>query len=244
MRNIKLRLEYDGTNYAGWQIQKNAHTIQGILQNRLAETLQEDLKLIGAGRTDSGVHARGQVANFKTGSKLSLKAIHNALNSRLPQDIRAIDVQEALLEFHAQYDAKAKLYRYSILNHKICSPFKRFYYHHIPYRLDVAKMVEESMVLIGRHDFRSFQAVDKKTRSSIRTVRKLQIKEENYCLYVDIEADGFLYNMVRNIVGTLIETGRGKMPVGSMKRILEGRDRTLAGPTAPARGLCLMEVKY
>ena len=251
MRNIKITIEYDGTNYSGWQIQQkrpgelgSEKTIQGVIERVLGGILQEEIRITGAGRTDSGVHALGQVANFKTRSKMPMAVMQRALNALLPKDIVIVDIEEAKQDFNARFDAKTKLYRYQILNRNYSSAFDRLYQHYVPYRLDVNLMKRESRPLLGRHDFKSFQASDKKDRMSVRNIRLLSIRRDSNLIIIDIEADGFLYNMVRNIVGTLIEVGRGKLLPGSVKKILNAKDRTVAGPTAPAKGLCLVRVKY
>jgi tRNA pseudouridine38-40 synthase len=252
IRNIKLVIEYDGTDYIGWQVQKiksqrskiKINTIQETIEKTLEKILQEKVKLIGAGRTDSGVHALAQVANFKTKSRLSAANIHRALNSILPQDIVIKGCSELNLKFHSRFDAKSKVYRYTILSGQARSVFHRRFCYHIPYPLDVNLMKKEARVLLGRHDFSSFMASDKKKRQPVREIKSLEIVKKGRFIYIDIEADGFLYNMARNIVGTLIEIGRGKFVPGSLKKILKAKDRSKAGPTAPAKGLCLMEVKY
>lgn len=244
MRNIKLAIEYDGTNYAGWQIQKNAKSIQGTLESALKRIIEEKVRLISCGRTDSGVHAIGHVGNFKTKSKIPLSNLQRGLNSILPRDIVIKEVKEVALNFNSRFDAKSKVYRYTILNRSYPQALCRNYFYYIPYKLDLDMVKREAKCLVGRHDFKSFQAADKKERSSIRTIKKLEVKRKKDVIEVEIEADGFLYNMVRNIVGTLIEIGRGRFKAGSMKKILKAKNRDLAGPTAPAKGLCLAEVKY
>jgi len=250
MRNIRLKIEYDGTNYNGWQTQNNKNrarpqnTIQQTIETVLSSILQEHIKLIGSGRTDSGVHSLGQTANFKTKSEISLKQIQRALNGLLPKDIVIVSVKETSLNFHSRFDALSKTYCYQILNCPHASAFNRLYQYHIPYKLDHKLMQKAARVLIGRKDFRSFQAADKRDRSSIRNIKKLSVKKQGHIIAIDIEADGFLYNMVRNIVGTLIEIGRGKLGPESIGDILNAKDRKRAGPTAPAKGLCLMQVKY
>ncbi len=254
MRNIKLTIEYDGTNYCGWQIQKVCDaspggakikkTIQGTIERTLEKILKEKIALIGSGRTDSGVHALAQVANFRTNSKIAPLNLKAALNSNLPADIRIKSAVKADLAFHSRFQAKSKLYRYRILNKNIPSVFARNYCHFIPYFLDWRMMQGEGRALVGRHNFSSFQAKDKKERNPFRTVKKLRTFRKNGEILIDIESNGFLYNMVRNIVGTLIEAGRGKLDKGAVKEILEKKDRKFAGPTAPAKGLCLVKVKY
>jgi len=251
MRNIKIEIEYDGTNYKGWQIQQRRSsgvgtekTIQGAIERVLSGILQEEIRIIGAGRTDSGVHALGQVANFKTKSKMPMAVMQRALNALLPKDIVIVDIEEAKADFNSRFDARSKTYRYEIMNRNYSTAFDRLYQYHIPYKLDVKLMAKEARFLIGRRDFKSFQAADKRERMSVRNIRRLSVRKDGPVIIIDIEANGFLYNMVRNIVGTLLEIGRGKLPAGSMRKILRAKDRTKAGPTAPAKGLCLLRVRY
>ncbi len=251
MRNIKLTIAYDGTNYAGWQVQNNPkssanspETIQGTMEEILSQILNEDVKLVASGRTDSGVHAIGQVANFKTKAKLRPKNIQNALNSCLPRDIVVKKVEEVGLDFHARYGATTKSYRYTILNREVRSPFDRHYAAFIPYPLDVRSMQDAAGHLAGRHDFMSFKAKGSSNRVSTRTLKSLKVRKIGSFIYIYLEADGFLYNMARNIVGTLIEAGRGKLEADDVKEILKAKKRSLAGPTAPPEGLCLVKVKY
>jgi len=253
MRNIRLALEYEGTHYCGWQTQGNARssrsprqkTIQETIEKALQGILQEKVRLIGSGRTDAGVHAGAQVANFKTTSCIPAGKLQKALNSLLPDDIVVTRLEEAEADFHSRFQAISKVYRYTILNRSYPSAFLRDRVYYYPYPLDVRLMRREAQVLVGRHDLKAFRAADKKERGSVRTVKSIMLaRGRDGFLRIDIEADGFLYNMVRNIVGTLIEIGRGRFPAGSMKRILRSRDRGQAGPTAPAVGLCLEQVKY
>ena len=249
MRNIKLVVEYDGSNYSGWQVQnrrnkKDKKTIQQCLEKALGQILQEKVKLIGSGRTDAGVHAQGQVANCKTKSKLSCGNIQLALNSLLADDIRIKQVREVPLDFHARFSAQSKLYRYSIVNGSFVSPFLRDYAYLVKYPLDVQKMRRAAKYLLGKHDFRSFQAKDKIQRHSLRKVLRLVIRKHKNLICLDIEADGFLYRMARNIVGTLIEVGRGRLRPEGLQRIIKAKNREYAGPCAPAKGLCLMAVRY
>lgn len=243
-RNIYLRIEYDGTGYAGWQVQKNAKSVQAALEAALRRILNEKVKLISSSRTDSGVHAKGNVANFKTDSKMLLLNIQRGLNSILPKDIAIVEAKEVALDFNSRFDAKSKIYRYTILNRPYPAALCRDYFYHIPCKLDLKMMRQEAMPLLGRHDLRSFKAADNKERSSVRTIKRLEIKRRGELIEIEIEADGFLYNMARNIVGTLVEIGRGRFKPGSMEKILKAKDRCFAGPTAPAKGLCLIEVKY
>lgn len=249
MRNIKLTIEYDGTEFCGWQIQRPAQgakrkTIQETIEQALSKILQEKIKVIGSGRTDSGVHAEGQVANFRTISLLPLKNIQKGVNSLLPDTISVIKIEEAPLDFHARFDAKNKTYRYVIFNAEINRPLIKDYSCRLPHKLDLLLMKKEIKCLKGKHNFKSFQASDKKERSSVRTIQKINLSQKGKFIYLNITADGFLYNMARNIAGTLLETGRGKFPPGSMKKILLAKNRQLAGPTALAKGLTLIGVKY
>jgi len=253
MPNFKLEIEYDGTRYHGWQVQNRTkakggyqprNTIQYALEQVLKKVLQEDIKLIVAGRTDSGVHALSQVANFKSSSTMPPLRMRWALNCLLPEDIKVTRVSRVSQEFNSRFCAKSKLYRYSILNRKYSSPLlaSRVYFFHHP--LDIALMRREAKVLLGRHNFKSFQAVEARYRNPVRTIKSIKISRDNDLVRIDIEADSFLYNMVRNISGTLLEIGRGRFPAGSMKKIMGSGDRRLAGPALPAKGLCLVRVKY
>jgi len=245
MPNICLTIAYDGTRYAGWQIQKNARTIQEEIEKALKKILKEKVRLIATGRTDSGVHARAQVANFKTKKKIPRSSLQAALNSNLPKDISILKIKNVHSKFHSQYDAKSKIYRYTILNGRIDDPFLKNYYYKFPHKLNVPLMKKEAKVLPGRHDFKSFQAKSALSpiKNTVRTIKRINIKKDKHFIYIDIEANGFLHNMVRNIVGTLIEIGRGYFPEGSMKKILSSKDRKKAGPTAPAKGLRLEKVR-
>jgi tRNA pseudouridine38-40 synthase len=252
MRNIKLQIEYDGTRYCGWQIQDrhkgikapSQATIQETIEKTLQKILQKKVRLIASGRTDAGVHAKAQVANFKTESGISLEKLQKALNALLPVDIAIINIDEANLDFHSRFAAKSKTYRYTILNRPYRSVLLKDRAYFYPYPLDTKLIQREARILLGRHNLKAFQASDKKGRNSIRTIKKLKITKDKDLIYIDIEADGFLYNMVRNIAGTLIEIGRGKFPKGSLRRIMLSKERRLAGPTLPARGLCLIGVNY
>jgi tRNA pseudouridine38-40 synthase len=248
MRNIKLTIEYDGTNYCGWQSQshnKCKKSIQETLERALRKILQEKIHLIASGRTDAGVHALAQVANFKTNSNISTAKLQKALNGILPDDIRVCKIEEASPDFHSRFAAKSKLYRYTILNRNYGSAILRDRVYFYPYPLDVRLMYQQARCLVGRHDFKAFCAAGSGAKSTIRQIKNISISKKRYTLItIDIEADGFLYNMVRNIVGTLIEIGKDRFPKGSLKKILLSKNRKLAGPTAPAKGLCLIKVKY
>ena len=259
MHNIKLTIEYDGTGFNGWQTQtarnkqvtaKAQRTIQGEIEIALKKIFKGGLKLTGSGRTDSGVHAIGQVANFKTQSSMPTEEMQNALNANLPDDIAIIKVEEAPSDFHAQYSVKSKIYRYTILNRKTrCAQQKNFSLLY-PYKLNIRAMREEAESLVGRHDFKSFTASDPAKRkkgvkeNTVRTIKRLMITKKGDLLTLDIEANGFLYKMVRNIVGTLLAVGSGKLAKGSIKQILAKKNRNTAGTTAKPKGLTLLEVKY
>jgi len=245
MRNIKLLIEYDGANYLGWQVQATGQTIQGIIEDKLARLTGEVVHLVGSGRTDSGVHALNQVASFKTGSRMEVRAMQKALNSLLPSDIAIKQVEEAEEGFHARKVAKSKIYEYRILNREIRSPFDRGYVWHISRRLDLREMKKATLHLIGEHDFSSFRSTGTPTRTQVRKVERAEWRRSRSGLIrFEIEANGFLKQMVRAIVGTLVEVGKGKVSADGFQKILASKDRKKAGPTAPAHGLFLIEVKY
>jgi len=246
VRNIKLIIEYDGTNYCGWQRQKGGRpkSIQAVIEQPLSKLLQQKIKLVASGRTDAGVHAKGQVANFQTETRLPLENIRNGLNALLPEDVAVREVEEVPSGFNSRYDAKSKIYRYTVLRQETRSPFFRNHYLFIPYGLDVEVMQKAASYLEGRHNFRSFQTQNKENPQAERTIKKLKISAKKNFIYIDIEADGFLHNMVRRIVGVLLEVGRGKIKAPRVKKILKAKDPRLGGPTVPARGLCLLRVKY
>ncbi|MDD5237568.1 MAG: tRNA pseudouridine(38-40) synthase TruA [Candidatus Omnitrophica bacterium] len=247
MRNLKLEIEYEGASYCGWQVQtrnKKKKSIQSVLESALSKILQERIHLAGSGRTDAGTHALAQVANFRTSSNIPLKKLRLGLNALLPDDIVIAKIKEVGPSFHSRFDAKSKVYRYIILNRSYPSAMLRNKAYFYPYPLDTRLMQQEAGVLLGRHNFKSFQARDKKERDPVKTIKKIRVSRNKDFIYVDIEADGFLYNMVRNIAGTLVEIGRGKISRGSLKKILLSRDRRIAGPTLSACGLYLVKVKY
>ncbi|MBW1917067.1 MAG: tRNA pseudouridine(38-40) synthase TruA [Deltaproteobacteria bacterium] len=245
LRNIQLVLEYDGSRYHGWQRQKNALTIQEVLETCLGRLTGDDIRVIGSGRTDAGVHALGQVANFKTASQLPLAAFGAGLNSMLPPDIAVLTVQEVDPEFHARYAALAKTYEYRLLNRAVRSPLHRGYCWWVPMPL-AASAIQQAMVeLPGEHDFSAFQAGGSNIKNPVRRVWAASWEKAAEDWYkFRITANGFLRGMVRALVGTLVEIGRGKRPPEELSQILASRDRRRAGPTAPAQGLYLVQVIY
>ena len=245
MRNIKLLIEYDGTNYRGWQVQPDGPTIQGMLEEKLTRLTSERIHVIGSGRTDSGVHALGQVAHFRTQSQMDIRTIQRALNSLLPPDIVIREVEEVDEGFHARKQSKSKVYEYRILNRNLRSVFHRGYVWHIPQKLNLAEMKKATQSLIGEHDFSAFRTVGSPTRTTVRRVIRGEWKRgRDGLIRFEIEANGFLKQMVRSIVGTLVEIGKGRMKATDFRKILNSKDRKEAGPTAPAQGLFLKEVKY
>ncbi|MEW6731200.1 MAG: tRNA pseudouridine(38-40) synthase TruA [Acidobacteriota bacterium] len=243
MRNIKLTLQYDGTNYCGWQIQPNGTTIQGLISQFLARLEGQAITLHGAGRTDAGVHAHGQVANFVTQRAISCIQLRRAINANLPPDIRVVDVEEVDAAFHARYSARCKTYQYQIALSEIVSPFEYRYLYHYPYALAIEPMQIATQALLGTHDFAAF-ATATEVVTTTRTIKTVELTQQGDRFRLNITGDGFLRYMVRTIVGTLIEIGRGRRNSGEIKEILQSRDRTRAGPTAPACGLTLLNVEY
>jgi tRNA pseudouridine38-40 synthase len=258
-RNLRLDLAYDGTRFYGWQRQCHKPTIQGCIEDALEKILGTKIMLTGSGRTDAGVHASNQVANFKTDSAVPSPNLQRALNNVLPSSIRVIAVADVPMDFHARLSAQAKTYRYRILQQPVCPPFISRFVHHYPYPLDHSRMKEAAKYIQGEHDFTSFAAVPRRIvvgrqmkarpggrRSAVRSITRSRTlwRPRNSLLVYEITGGGFLHHMVRNIVGTLIEVGRGKIAPREIPRILEARDRARAGPTAPACGLCLVKVEY
>lgn len=245
MRTIKLLIEYDGTNYLGWQVQSKGQTIQGVIEENLKKLTGDPARLTGSGRTDGGAHAIGQVAHFRTRSRMDLHSIQRALNSLLPPDIAIKGIEEAGENFHARKQVRSKVYEYRIINQPLRSVFHRDYTWHIPQGLDWEEVKKATQKLIGEHDFSSFRSVGTPTRTAIRRVMRAEWKRgRDGTIRFEIEANGFLKQMVRAIVGTLIEVGKGKINSEEFQKILESKDRKKAGPNAPARGLFLKEVKY
>ncbi len=246
MRNLMLTLAYDGTDFHGWQYQPEMRTVQECLEKSLRRTVRHRVALIGCSRTDAGVHAAGYVANLYTTSPAPDAAIFKSAGSRLPKDMSLIHLEAVPLTFHATLSAISKLYRYRIWNAagRPCEQFLQRYVYHFWQPLDLERMRAAAEHWLGRHDFTSFASAGNVRESNVRTIHRIEIYCVGQEVRLDIEGDGFLYKQVRNMVGTLCEIGRGQWEVGRAKEILEARDRTKAGPTAPARGLCLQWVRY
>lgn len=244
IRNICLTVAYDGTNYHGWQRQPNAVTVEETLKAAIERILDHDVKIIGGARTDAGVHAMGQVINFVTTKALGHTSLCRGLNSMLPRDIRVRNSRDVDEKFHARYSAKSKLYVYCILSQMHNSPFLTRYVLHDPHRLDVAAMRRSAKILLGEHDFSSFKKKDELYPSPVREVKRIGVAARGSMIYVVIEATGFLRYMVRNIVGSLLLVGHNRIEERDFTEILESHDREKAGPTAPAHGLFLREIRY
>jgi tRNA pseudouridine38-40 synthase len=250
MRNLKLILSYDGSDFAGWQVQPDATTIQGTLASAIGRLTGEKVLPQGSGRTDAGVHALAQVATFSTASPMPVENFVKALNDVLPAAVRVLEATEAPADFHARKSAWAKTYRYRILREPTCSPFLARYVWHFPYPLDEETMKAAAEVVGGEHDFASFAAVDPERRreeeeiSNVRTIYSSIWERVRGELIYTVRGSGFLHHMVRNLVGTFILVGKGNVSIGQLRETLEARDRSKAGPTAPARGLYLVSVEY
>lgn len=245
MKRIRLTVAYDGTNYCGWQLQPNGITIEEVLNRALSELLKEEIQVVGASRTDSGVHAMGNIAVFDTESRIPPEKICFALNQRLPEDVRVQKSEEVPLTFHPRKANCVKTYEYKILNRKIDMPLNRLYCHFCYFDLDVEKMRRAAAFLVGEHDFKSFCNVRTQAESTVRRVYDIQVERDaGDVITIRIRGNGFLYNMVRIIAGTLLKTGMGQMEPEAVRTALEARDRQAAGPTAPARGLTLVGIEY
>ena len=245
MRNIKMTIEYDGSNFKGFQrLKDNDNTIQGKIEDVLSKLTNEKIEIIGSGRTDMGVHAVGQVINFKTNCSESVEKIQKYLYKYLPESIVVRKIEEVDDRFHSRYNAKSKVYLYKIDNNKFHNPFNRKFTHHVERKLDIEKMKEASKALIGEHDFSSFASSRSKKKSHVRTIESISIQENNGLIEIYVKGNGFLYNMVRIIVGTLIEVGLNKINREYVEKILEAKDRKVACETAPAKGLFLFKVEY
>ena len=244
MRNIKLTIEYDGTRYYGWQRQPIGNTIQQELEKAISKVIKEYVEVIGSSRTDSGVHAKGYVANFKTNVKMPAEKFRDAINCKLPRDIVIIKSEEVDLDFHARYSSKGKTYCYTILNREYPCAIDKDYVYYYRWKLNVEEMKKACKYFLGTHDFKAFQTPGGSVKTSIRTISDLHIETNVDKIKIYISADGFLYNMVRIIVGTLILVGSNKIKEDFVKNIIESGVRQNAGKCAPATGLCLEKVFY
>jgi len=248
MRTIKLTIAYDGTHYAGWQLQPDRPTVQGAIESALEQIVGQHVRVAGSGRTDAGVHALGQVASFDTTPRLSADVLRRALNARLPHDIAVREAVDAPPGFHATADAIRKRYRYMIHDGPIRDVFGRRYCWHVYQRLDAERMHRAAQACMGTHDFASFENRGSPRESSVRTIFDVAVHrgggDGTNRVVIEVEADGFLYNMVRNIVGTLVEVGRHARSEAWVGEALAACDRSAAGPTAPPEGLFLLRVEY
>ena len=261
MKRIKLIISYDGTNYVGWQVQKNGIAVEEVINKHLSKLLKEDITIVGASRTDSGVHALGNVAIFDTNTRIPSGKIALALNQSLPDDIKIVMSEEVSADFHPRYTDCTKTYQYNILNSRVNFPLQRLYTDYVYYELDVEKMRQAAEYLIGEHDFKAFSSAGGQQKSSIRTIYNIDLsfeyleETENRPLspsldfrpklvHITISGNGFLYNMVRIIAGTLEKVGMGIYPPEHVKEILDSCDRRLSAPKAPARGLTLVKIEY
>ena len=244
MRNIKLKIEYDGKDFNGWQKQPNKPNIQGEIERAIYNITKEEVDLIGSGRTDAGVHALGQVANFKTNSNILIEKLALAINSQLKNTIIIKKAEEVDERFHSRYNAKHKTYRYIINNSPCGTAIYRNLEYCFPIKLDVSKMQEAAKYFEGEHDFKAFKSSGTSAKNSVRTIYNASVKQEGEKIIIELTGNGFLYNMVRIISGTLLDVGLQKIKPEEIKNIIEEKDRQKAGKTLPAHGLYLVEVKY
>jgi tRNA pseudouridine38-40 synthase len=243
-QNIRLTIAFEGTAYHGWQIQDDAPTVQGLISAALTKITGEPVSLAGSGRTDSGTHARGLVANFFSGSSIPPSQLVRAVNSMLPRDIRILAAKKVLADFHARKSAVSKTYRYQIFCGGILPPHLLKEYFHFPFPIDISKMETAAHLFLGDHDFASYAKANSMPKSTIRRIFRCNLKLKGSKLHLTVEGNGFLHHMVRNMAGTLLEVGRGTISLESFGALFSKRDRTLAGFTAPAHGLILLKVRY
>ena len=244
VRNIKLTIVYDGTEYHGWQIQPGLRTIQGVVTDAIQDLIDAEVRLFGASRTDAGVSALGQVGLVQIDSAIPTENLARAITDKLPADIAVAEAVEVAEGFDLMGAVKSKLYRYTIFTGRVRPVLQIRHCWHLPAKLDITAMAEAAKLLVGKKNFKSFAAAADKREETVRTIFRCDVTSENEWIYVDVEGDGFLYNMVRNIVGTLVEIGRSRWNPERINEILEAKSRTAAGPIAPAQGLCLMWIKY
>lgn len=244
MKRIKLVVAYDGSAYHGWQIQPGAPTIEGELNRALSELMQEEIQVIGASRTDSGVHALCNVAVFDTKTRIPAEKIAYALNQRLPEDIKVQESSEVAQDFHPRHCVSRKTYEYRILNREFPLPTKRLYAHFTYVPMDIERMRQAAAYLVGEHDFKSFCSVNSSAETTVRTIYELTVEKQQEEIVIRVCGNGFLYNMVRIIAGTLMEIGRGNLEPEQIKDMLAAKNRQAAGPTAPAQGLTLVKYEF
>lgn len=244
MRNLRLLLEYDGTDFHGFQRQRDLRTVQGVLEDRFSRLLGETIKITGAGRTDAGVHALGQVVNFHTTRPVGVDRLERVLNAALPHDVKIRQPEEVDAGFHSRRCARARTYRYTVLERPTPSPILGRFALVLPDRLDLSDMEKAAQPLLGRHDFRAFQASGSETATTQRTLLRLDCRRRDEYIEITVEADSFLYQMVRNIAAALIQVGRGALPAEAPADALGKRQRLPKCPPAPACGLCLVQVSY
>lgn len=244
MSNIRIWLQFDGTDFHGYQIQKNGFSVQETIQNAVRAVTGERINIIGCSRTDAGVHAKQYCANFFSETKIPLERLPLALNTHLPEAVRVYEAQYAKPDFHATFSAKEKTYVYTINTNKIADPFTARYAWHYPYALDIEAMKKGAEYILGKHDFSAFRAAGAQTKTSVRTVKKIDICEKSGIVKISVTADGFLYNMVRIITGTLLYVGIGKIAPQGIEEIILSKDRKKSGITAPPQGLMLVSVVY
>lgn len=244
MRRIRLTIAYDGTDYCGWQKQDGAPSVQETVEDAIRKLTGEPAEVIGASRTDSGVHALGQTAVFDTESPVPADRFVPALNSFLPDDIRITESEEVPESFHPRFDAHKKRYEYRIFIGNVCPPMRFRYVHHLREVPDVTAMQEAASYIVGTHDFTSFCAAGAQVKTKVRTVTSIQVEKAGDEIVIAVEGDGFLYNMIRIIAGTLVNAGLGRTKPAEIPDIITGMDRSLAGPTLPAKGLCLCKIWY
>lgn len=244
MKNIKLTIEYDGTRFSGWQKQINGISVEEIIDTEIKKLTNEGTKLYGSSRTDAGVHAKGQVANFYTSSVIPAERFKPALNGKLPEDIVIVASEEVPLDFHSRFHSAGKVYSYTILNRKTRPAYMKNYAAFCPYELDFKLMERASRFFLGTHDFEAFRSKGGSVKTTVRTIKSIDLKKDDEWIRMLIDGDAFLYNMVRIITGTLIDVGRGRIPWDSIPEIIQSKDRNRAGKTAPACGLCLEKIYY
>lgn len=244
MKRYMLEVAYDGTNYCGWQVQPGKATIEGELNKALSDLLKQEIEVIGASRTDSGVHGLGNVAVFDAETRIPGEKLKYALNQRLPEDIRVQTSREVASDFHPRHCDSKKTYEYRILCREVELPTERLYAHFTYRKLNLERMQRAATYVVGEHDFKSFCSAGSQVKETVRTVYSLTVEQEEDLIKIRITGSGFLYNMVRIIAGTLMEVGVGAIEPDEMREIIAGCDRGLAGPTAPARGLRLVKIEY